>query len=129
MTRQAQTIENPKSAIRNPQLKLLDVPVTSIRTVPSGNNPRTINVKSKSFEDLLGSVRAQGVVVPVHGRIHPMEAGKYEVLAGERRLVAATMAELKSIPAVSHGQISDEEAFEIMFIENFAREDLSVLEQ
>ena len=97
--------------------------------VPSGNNPRTINQKSSSFADLVASVEAQGVLVPVHVREHPKQKAKFELLAGERRLLAAGKAGRDKVPAINHGKLSDEQAFEITFAENFAREDLTPVEQ
>jgi len=98
-------------------------------TITKGYNPRQIDVKSPHFLDLVESVKAQGVIVPVHVRKTGDPAGPYELLAGERRYRAASQAELKQIPAINHGPISDEQAFEITFVENFAREDLTTLEQ
>lgn len=100
-----------------------------INIIPSGDNPRTINENSVAFVELTESIRAQGVIVPVHVRIHPKKKGRFELLAGERRLKAATKAKRGLIPAINHGKISDEAAFEIAFTENFAREDLTPLEQ
>lgn len=93
-----------------------------------GYNPRHIDVKSQVFLDLVESVRAQGVIVPVHVR-SPGPDGPFQLLAGERRYLAAQKADLTTIPAINHGTISDEQAFEITFAENFAREDLTTLEQ
>ena len=109
--------------------KLQEIKITDI--VLSGDNPRIINEKSASFIELVESVSAKGVVVPVHVRIHSHVASSitYELLAGERRLRAAAKANRKTIPAIYHGLISNEEAFEITFTENFAREDLTPLEQ
>lgn len=92
------------------------------------NNPRTIDKKSSSFNELVESIAAQGVIVPVHVRSDPSHKNAYELLAGERRYWAARKAALKTIPAIDHGGISDEEAFEITFAENFQREDLTTLE-
>lgn len=96
----------------------------------SGNNPRIINENSFEFLELVNSIKAMGVIVPVHVRTIPKDKNKqYELLAGERRLLAAKKAGLKKINAINHGKISDEEAFEITFAENFARKDLTALEQ
>ena len=98
--------------------------------IPSGDNPRTINKKDPAFLELVESVKAQGVIVPVHVRLHPKgQVGTYELLAGERRLLAARQAGWLVIRAINHGELSDDEAFEITFAENFAREDLTTLEQ
>jgi ParB family chromosome partitioning protein len=106
------------------------------RIAISKNNPRRINEKSKGFEKLVDSVKAQGVIVPVH--VRNIKSGKFldkkeilfpELLAGERRLRAAKKAGLQEIRAINHGLITDEEAFEITFAENFARQDLTPIEE
>ncbi len=97
--------------------------------VPSENNPRVVNPQTVAFGDLLASVKASGVKVPVMVRPHPKQDGKYELLAGQRRLAAASAAKLKKIGAMIHTGISDEEAFDITFCENFAREDLTPMEE
>lgn len=99
------------------------------KVVPSGLNPRTINEKSAGFTELVDSIRGQGVMVPVHVRRHPKDKGKLELLAGDRRLRACIKARRDRLPAINHGELSDEAAFEVTFAENFAREDLTPLEQ
>ena len=106
---------------------LLSIPVDNI--LPTKNNPRRIDEKSEGFAELVASVKAQGVIVPVHCRFHPTKKAKYELLAGERRLRASKAAGLTMISAISHGEINDEAAFEVTFTENFARKDLTPLEE
>jgi len=107
--------------------RLVRVPVDSI--APSGNNCRVIDEKSASFAELMASVKAAGVVVPVHVRQVEDAKGGWELLAGERRWRAAKAVGDLAIPAIDHGVISDEEAFEITFTENYQRQDLTPLEQ
>jgi ParB/RepB/Spo0J family partition protein len=94
--------------------------------IVKGRNPRVVNEKSAGFLELVESVAAQGVIVPVHVRA---VGETFELLAGERRVLAARAAGNETVPAVDHGEISDAEAFEITFAENFAREDLTPIEQ
>lgn len=103
------------------------VPLTQIK--PTRFNPRTIDEKSEGFRKLLDSIKANGVMMPVHVRILPDGQGKLELLAGERRFRCAQAAGLKQIPAIHLGVLSDEEAFEVTFTENYAREDLTPLEE
>jgi len=112
-------------------IKLADI-------VLSPNNPRTVNQKSESFIDLTESIRGLGGNVnPVHVRLFPpgvqlIPRGKkdhYELLAGERRYRAALKAGMTEIKAINHGDITDAEAFEITFAENFGHEDLTAVEQ
>ena len=104
-----------------------DLPVK--RIVVSGNNPRTVNTKTPEFIKLVESVKARGVIVPVHVRVHPKRKDKFELLAGERRWRACQAAKVARIRAIDHGAISDADAFEVTFNENFCREDLTVIEE
>ena len=101
--------------------------VSSVMFNPA--NPRIINLKSESFLELANSVKANGVIIPVHVRPYPKQKGKYELLAGERRVRAARYANLAQVKAIVHENLSDADAFEITFAENFAREDLTPLEE
>ena len=103
-------------------IKLADI-------VLSPNNPRTVNLKSLSFIDLTESIRGLGVIEPVHVRRCPGKGVNVELLAGERRYRASLEAGRKDIRAINHGDITDAEAFEITFAENFGHEDLTTIEQ
>ena len=62
------------------QIKVSDI-------VPTKDNNRKIDVKEESFIELMESIKAGGVRVPVH--VRPFEGGKYELRAGQRRWTAA----------------------------------------
>ena len=106
--------------------KLIEAAICDIAV--SGNNPRIIDEASDGFKELAESIAAIGVFEPVHVRTDPSQKKPFELLAGERRLRAAEKSGLESIPAIDHGDIGDDAAFEITFIENYARQDLTVLE-
>jgi len=92
------------------------------------SNPRAINKNMTSFAELVQSIQGTGVRVPV--QVREKKSGKgYELLAGSRRLLACQHLKLEAIPAINYGKLPDDEAFEITFTENFAREDLTPLEQ
>ena len=91
---------------------------------PSPFQPRT-NFNPAALEELVQSVRSGGVVQPIV--VRPV-VGRYQVVAGERRLRAVRLAGLDRIPAVVR-TISDEQALELSLIENLQREDLNVVEQ
>jgi len=107
--------------------KLMQVKVADI--VPSPENPRIVNTKSEGFAELLGSITEVGVKVPLVVRPHPSQAGKFDLRCGQRRHTAAKMAKLEMVPAIVCEEMTDEQAFELTFLENFAREDLSPLEE
>ncbi len=97
--------------------------------IPTPDNPRVINEKDESFKELVTSVKGAGVLVPVHVRPHPTQKGKWDLRAGERRLRASKTAGRETIPAIVHEEMTDTEAFELTFTENFVREDLTPVEQ
>ena len=67
-----------------------------------------------------------GVIEPII--VRPAADGRYQVVAGERRVKAAYMAEKLKIPAVVR-QLSDQQAMEMTIVENLQREDLDILDQ
>lgn len=94
-------------------------------------NPRK-NFSGTKFDELVASIREKGVLEPV--LLRPKD-GKMEIVAGERRFRASSrLAEENGgmedarIPAMVR-ELSDDEAFEIMTIENLQREDLTELEE
>lgn len=133
-TERGKTVNEQKTNLKSVQFEELQV----VDIIPSGDNPRTINERSEVFIELTESIKAQGVIVPVHVRIHPKQKSKFELLAGQHRWLASVIlvggtdsvkAEKATIPAINHGTINDEQAFEITFTENYAREDLTPIEQ
>ncbi len=80
----------------------------------------------KALEELAASVAATGVVQPI--LVRPVDGGRYQLIAGERRLLASRKAEKTVIPAIVR-QVSDEQAIEITIVENLQRADLNPMEQ
>jgi len=80
----------------------------------------------KALDELCESVAAMGVIEPII--VRPQANGRYQVVAGERRVKASYMCEKYKIPAVVR-QMSDEQAMMMTVVENLLREDLSVLDQ
>ncbi|MEA1926659.1 MAG: ParB/RepB/Spo0J family partition protein [Candidatus Auribacterota bacterium] len=82
--------------------------------------------EEKAIAELARSIREKGVIQPIIIRV--IEDG-YELIAGERRLMAARQAGLEKIPSIIK-EISDEkELLEIALIENIQREDLNPIEK
>lgn len=86
------------------------------------------SMRPEALQELADSIRTQGVVQPILVRPVPHEAGKYEIIAGERRWRAAQMAGLHDIPALVR-TVPDQTAACISLIENIQREDLNPLEE
>lgn len=100
---------------------LVEVPVTAI--VPNPRQPR-VEFSEETLAALARSIREVGVLQPVVVR---RREGVYELVAGERRLRAARMAGLATIPAVVR-DTDDTESLREALIENIHREDLGPLE-
>jgi ParB family transcriptional regulator, chromosome partitioning protein len=96
-----------QNAISNYEYR--NVPITVL--VESASNPSK-RFDEKSIEELAASFKTQGVLAPVR----ELEESKYEVVAGARRLRAARLAELTSVP-VRIVKLTDAEAIEAHVIE------------
>ncbi len=83
------------------------------------------NFDEKGIEELAESIKEKGVIQPIIVREH---GDKYQIVAGERRFLAAKKAGLSSIPAIIK-DITDEESAEIALIENVQRKDLNPIEE
>jgi len=79
-----------------------------------------------ALEELAQSIRAHGVMQPIV--VRPIAAGRYEIVAGERRWRASQQAGLERIPAMVR-ELSDEAAIAMALIENIQREDLNPIEE
>ncbi|MDD5296021.1 MAG: ParB/RepB/Spo0J family partition protein [Rhodocyclaceae bacterium] len=92
---------------------------------PGKYQPRT-HMDSASLQELAASIRAQGVMQPI--LVRPIAAGRYEIIAGERRWRASRLAGLSEVPVLVK-EIPDEAALAMSLIENIQREDLNPLEE
>ena len=77
---------------------------------------------------LAQSVKENGILQPILVRAHPMRAGEFEIVAGERRWRAAQMAQLHDVPIIER-EFGDREVLEVALVENVQRQDLTPLEE
>ena len=89
--------------------------------------PRTIFDEDKLAE-LSSSIKENGVIQPIAVRPNKYEPGKFEIVAGERRWLAAQKAGLNEVPVVVLN-IDDQKSLEIAIVENVQRQDLNVIEE
>jgi ParB family transcriptional regulator, chromosome partitioning protein len=101
---------------------LRDMPLDLIQ--PNGRQPRQAFDEARLAE-LAESIRARGVLQPVV--VRPLAGGGFELVAGERRLRAAKIAELETIPALVR-DAEDWERLDLALAENMARQDLNPVE-
>jgi len=97
--------------------------------VPGTYQPRT-RMDEGALYELAESIKAQGIMQPILVRklANGAQAGKYEIIAGERRFRAARLAGLDSVPVLVR-DVPDEAAAAMALIENIQREDLNPLEE
>jgi ParB/RepB/Spo0J family partition protein len=81
-----------------------------------------------ALNELAASIREHGIVQPLTARESPTAPARLELVAGERRLRAARLAGLETVPVIVH-ELNDRQAQEIVLIENLQRSDLTVSEE
>ncbi|TDQ37341.1 ParB/RepB/Spo0J family partition protein [Thiopseudomonas denitrificans] len=92
---------------------------------PGKYQPRK-DMDPSSLEELAQSIKVQGIMQPIV--LRTVAAGKYEIIAGERRWRAARLAGLDRIDAIVR-EVPDEAAIAMALIENIQREDLNPVEE
>ena len=97
--------------------------------VPGMYQPRT-RMDEGALYELAESIKAQGIMQPILVRRLDQgpEAGKYEIIAGERRFRASRLAGLTEVPVLVR-EVPNEAAAAMALIENIQREDLNPLEE
>ena len=89
--------------------------------------PRTFFDEKKIME-LSSSIKENGVIQPIAVRPNSYEPGKYEIVAGERRWLAAQKAGLNEVPVIVL-DLDDKKSLEIAIVENVQRQDLNPIEE
>lgn len=102
--------------------RVLQVPIEDI--IPNRFQPR-LTFDSKSLEELSNSIKQHGIIQPLVLR---RVGDKYEIIAGERRYKAATLAGLASVPAII-SNLDDNTSAEVAIVENVQRKDLTAIEE
>ena len=80
------------------------------------------------LDELSNSIKKNGIIQPIAVRLNKGVSGKYEIVAGERRWLAAQRAGLHEIP-VNILELSDVESLEVAIVENIQRDDLNIIEE
>lgn len=88
-------------------------------------SPHQARTELGDIEELMASIKEKGVIQPIIVR---KKDGRYEIIAGERRSIAAKNVGLKDVPCIEMN-VADNEAMELALIENLQRKDLDVFEE
>ena len=102
--------------------RVLRLPLSDIRPNPA--QPRRV-FEENALRDLASSIRRHGVLQPLTVRRQP---GGWELVAGERRLRAARLAGLETVPCIE-AKIGDQDSALLALVENLQREDLHYFEE
>lgn len=100
-----------------------DVPIEAVQ--PNPHQPR-VAFDATALEELAQSIREHGILQPLI--VTRLEDGSYQLIAGERRLRAARLAGLTSVPVVIK-DVSEQQQLELALIENVQRADLDPIEE
>ena len=111
----------PESSAGGPEFRELEV--TQIE--PNPDQPR-VKFDAASLEALAGSIGSVGLLQPVI--VRPLDDGRYQLVAGERRWRAAQKAGIDRVPAVVRTSPADER-LQAALIENMVREDLNPVDE
>ena len=89
-------------------------------------NPEQPRTNPGNLEELAASIREKGVLEPI--LVRSIGPNRYQIISGERRFRAASMAGLDEIPAIEF-DVDDKETLEIALVENIQRKDLTPFEE
>lgn len=106
----------------NLEKNVMQIPIESI--IPNRFQPR-LTFEDRGLEELADSIRQHGIIQPLVLR---RVEDKYEIIAGERRYKAATLAGLTKVPAII-ADIDDNKSAEVAIVENVQRRDLTAIEE
>ncbi len=119
----AQPAPKQDSSAGEPAGGLREVDLDLIR--PNRRQPRQ-DFDDEALQNLAASIKKDGVLQPVV--VRPIEDGRFELIAGERRWRAAQQAELLRIPVVVK-EVPDDRLLEVALVENIQREELNPIEE
>lgn len=102
----------------SPRIRMLSLDIIE----PSAHQAR---MELGSMQELMDSIKEKGILEPVLVR---RKNDKYEIIAGERRYIAAKNIKMSEIPCIEMN-VSDNEAMELALIENMQRKDLDIFEE
>ena len=109
----------------NTNLQRLNVNISDLS--PNKYQPR-VHFDQAKLAELASSIKKNGIIQPIAVREDKVDPGRFEIVAGERRWLAAQNAGLHEVPIVLLN-LSDNEALEVAIVENIQRDDLNVIEE
>ena len=87
-----------------------------------------IHFDEKKLDELASSIKKNGIIQPIAVRADRNNSERFEIVAGERRWLAAQKAGLHEVPIIVL-ELNDNEALEVSIVENIQRDDLNIIEE
>jgi|TARA_Y100000816_G_scaffold287019_1_gene269064 ParB family chromosome partitioning protein len=87
-----------------------------------------IHFDEEKLNELANSIKKNGIIQPIAVREDKVDPGRYQIVAGERRWLAAQKAGLHEVPIIIL-DLDDNEALEVAIVENIQRDDLNIIEE
>ncbi len=103
-------------------MEIINVPIERIK--PDPNQPR-LQFDEESLKELADSIERHGVLQPI--LVRPLDDGRYQLIAGERRWRAAGLGKVAEVPVVVRN-LDDEEVLLVALVENLHRENLNIID-
>ncbi|OUV60783.1 MAG: chromosome partitioning protein ParB [Candidatus Pelagibacter sp. TMED128] len=94
---------------------------------PNKYQPR-VHFNEEKLAELANSIKKNGIIQPIAVREDKVDPGRFEIIAGERRWLAAQKAGLHEVPIIIL-DLDDNESLEVAIVENIQRDDLNVIEE
>ena len=113
-------IGETKVEVQKNQLPISDL-------IPNKYQPRK-NFDEVNLEDLTNSIKERGVIQPIIVRESNSDTNKFEIVAGERRWLAAQKVGFNEVPTIVL-DVDDQKSLEIAIVENTQRQDLNIVEE
>ncbi len=117
--------EDSKTEKASSNSPLIKAPISNLNR--NKYQPR-INFDEDKLNELSKSIKNNGIIQPIAVRSDKNNPGSYEIIAGERRWLAAQKAGLHEVP-ITIMDLDDSEVLEVAIVENIQREDLNVIEE
>ncbi len=124
--KETKPVEDISPGVETPQEASKSLSALPIDLIQRGKYQPRRNFDQDKLQELADSIAAQGVIQPIV--VRPIDGGRYEIIAGERRWRASQLASLQEIPVVIR-EVDDQAAMAMALIENIQRDDLNPLEE
>ncbi len=117
-----------KSDAKKKQKTVNNRQLASIGDLSANKFQPRIHFDKQKLQELSNSIKKNGIIQPIAVREDNVDPGRYEIVAGERRWLAAQEAGLHEVPIIIL-DLDDNESLELAIVENIQRDDLNVIEE